>query len=171
VTTDHKRIGILYISTALVFFVLAGLMALVFRLQLAQANADVLGPERYNELITIHGTAMVFIVVVPLLAGFANYLVPLMIGAHDVAFPRQNALPYWPFFLRGPGIPQGEVRDTRIYLQDAMATALDLAGADAQGIDFKSVLPLVKDAGRIQYETLYGAFAAKNQREIGRAHV
>jgi cytochrome c oxidase subunit I len=101
VTTDHKRIGILYISTALVFFVLAGLMALVFRLQLAQANADVLGPERYNELITIHGTAMVFIVVVPLLAGFANYLVPLMIGAHDVAFPRLNALSYWLFFLGG----------------------------------------------------------------------
>jgi cytochrome c oxidase subunit 1 len=101
VTTDHKRIGILYISTALVFFVLAGLMALVFRLQLAQANADVLGPERYNELITIHGTAMVFIVVVPLLAGFANYLVPLMIGAHDVAFPRLNALSYWLFVLGG----------------------------------------------------------------------
>jgi cytochrome c oxidase subunit I len=101
VTTDHKRIGILYISTALVFFVLAGLMALVFRLQLAQANADVLGPDRYNELITIHGTAMVFLVVVPLLAGFANYVVPLMIGARDVAFPRLNALSYWLFFLGG----------------------------------------------------------------------
>jgi cytochrome c oxidase subunit I len=101
VTTDHKRIGILYISTALVFFVLAGLMALVFRLQLAQANADVLSPERYNELITIHGTAMVFLVVVPLLAGFANYLVPLMIGARDVAFPRLNALSYWLFLLGG----------------------------------------------------------------------
>jgi cytochrome c oxidase subunit 1 len=101
VTTDHKRIGILYISTALVFFVLAGLMALVFRLQLSQANADVLSADRYNELITIHGTAMVFLVVVPLLAGFANYLVPLMIGAHDVAFPRLNALSYWLFFLGG----------------------------------------------------------------------
>ena len=101
VTTDHKRIGILYISTALVFFVLAGLMALVFRLQLSQANADVLSPEHYNELITIHGTAMVFLVVVPLLAGFANYLVPLMIGARDVAFPRLNALSYWLFLLGG----------------------------------------------------------------------
>jgi cytochrome c oxidase subunit 1 len=101
VTTDHKRIGILYISTALVFFLLAGLMALVFRLQLAQANANVLGPERYNELITIHGTAMIFLFVVPLLAGFANYLVPLMIGARDVAFPRLNALSYWLFFLGG----------------------------------------------------------------------
>jgi cytochrome c oxidase subunit I len=101
VTTDHKRIGILYVSTALVFFVLAGLMALVFRLQLAQANAGVLSPERYNELITIHGTAMVFLVVVPLLAGLANYLVPLMIGARDVAFPRLNALSYWLFLLGG----------------------------------------------------------------------
>ena len=101
VTTDHKRIGILYVGTSLVFFCLAGIMALVFRLQLAQANADVLSPDRYNELITIHGTAMVFIVVVPLLAGFANYLVPLMIGGHDVAFPRLNALSYWLFLLGG----------------------------------------------------------------------
>jgi len=101
VTTDHKRIGILYIWTALVFFVLAGLMALLLRLQLSQANADVLSADRYNELITIHGTAMVFLVVVPLIAGFANYLVPLMIGARDVAFPRLNALSYWLFFLGG----------------------------------------------------------------------
>jgi cytochrome c oxidase subunit 1 len=101
VTTDHKRIGILYISTALVFFVLAGLMALIFRLQLSQANAGVLSAEHYNELITIHGTAMVFLVVVPLLAGFGNYLVPLMIGARDVAFPRLNALSYWLFVLGG----------------------------------------------------------------------
>jgi cytochrome c oxidase subunit I len=101
VTTDHKRIGILYISTALVFFVLAGLMALVFRLQLSQANANVLSAEHYNELITIHGTAMIFLVVVPLLAGFGNYLVPLMIGARDVAFPRLNALSYWLFVLGG----------------------------------------------------------------------
>jgi cytochrome c oxidase subunit 1 len=101
VTTDHKRIGILYISTSLVFFVLAGLMALVMRTQLAQANADVVSAETYNELMTIHGTAMVFLVLVPLLAGFANYLVPLMIGASDVAFPRLNALSYWLFVLGG----------------------------------------------------------------------
>jgi len=101
VTTDHKRIGILYIGTALVFFVLAGLMALAMRLQLAQANADVLSADRYNELTTIHGTAMVFLVVVPLLAGFGNFLVPLMIGARDVAFPRLNALSYWLFAFGG----------------------------------------------------------------------
>jgi cytochrome c oxidase subunit 1 len=101
VTTDHKRIGILYIGTSLFFFVLAGLMAMLMRLQLAQANADILGPERYNELLTIHGTAMVFLVVIPILAGLGNYMVPLMIGARDVAFPRLNALSYWLFLLGG----------------------------------------------------------------------
>ena len=80
VTTDHKRIGILYISTSIVFLILAGLMALGMRTQLAQANEGLIGPERYNELVTIHGTTMVFLVGVPILAGFANYLVPLMIG-------------------------------------------------------------------------------------------
>jgi cytochrome c oxidase subunit 1 len=101
VTTDHKRIGILYIVTSLVFFVLAGLMAMLIRLQLSQANADVLDPDRYNELVTIHGTSMVFLVVVPILAGLGNYLLPLMIGARDVAFPRLNALSYWLFALGG----------------------------------------------------------------------
>jgi cytochrome c oxidase subunit I len=101
VTTDHKRIGILYISTSLVFFVLGGLMALALRTQLAQANAGVLSPQHYNELMTIHGTTMIFLVLVPILAGFANFLVPLMIGARDVAFPRLNALSYWLFLLGG----------------------------------------------------------------------
>ena len=77
VTTDHKRIGILYIGTALAFFVLAGIMAMLMRLQLAQAEADLIGPDRYNELLTIHGTSMIFLVVVPLLTGFANFLLPL----------------------------------------------------------------------------------------------
>jgi heme/copper-type cytochrome/quinol oxidase subunit 1 len=101
VTTDHKRIGILYILTSVVFLVLAGAMALVMRLQLAQANADVISADRYNELVTIHGTSMVFLVGVPILAGFGNYLVPLMIGARDVAFPRLNALSYWLFLFGG----------------------------------------------------------------------
>ena len=101
VTTDHKRIGILYIGTSLVFFCLAGLMALLMRTQLMQPNSSVLTPQQYNELLTIHGTAMVFLVLVPILAGFANFLVPLMIGARDVAFPRLNALSYWLFVLGG----------------------------------------------------------------------
>jgi cytochrome c oxidase subunit I len=101
VTTDHKRIGILYIGTSLLFFVLAGLMAMVIRLQLIQEDGGLVGADRYNELVTIHGTSMVFLVVVPLLAGFANFLLPLMIGARDVAFPRLNALSYWLFAFGG----------------------------------------------------------------------
>ncbi len=99
VTTDHKRIGILYLSTALVFFCLAGLVALVFRLQLSQANGGVLGDDRFHELVTLYDTSIVFLVVVPLFAGFANHLVPLMIGTTNVAFPRLNALSYWLFLL------------------------------------------------------------------------
>jgi cytochrome c oxidase subunit 1 len=101
VTTDHKRIGILYIWTALAFFLVGGLMALLMRIQLMQEDVDFLGADRYNELLTMHGTTMIFLVVVPIFAGFANYLVPLQIGARDVAFPRLNALSYWLFLFGG----------------------------------------------------------------------
>ena len=101
VTVDHKRIGILYVATCGVFFLLAGVLALLIRTQLAQANADVLTRDAYNEVVTIHGTAMVFLVVVPVLAGLGNFLVPLMIGAPDMAFPRLNALSYWLFLFGG----------------------------------------------------------------------
>lgn len=100
-TVDHKRIGILYIVTAFFFFFAAGVMALLMRAQLAQANNDLITQDNYNQLFTIHGTAMVFLFVVPILAGFGNYLVPLMIGARDMAFPRLNALSYWLFLLGG----------------------------------------------------------------------
>jgi cytochrome c oxidase subunit 1 len=101
VTVDHKRIGILYIATSAVFFVAGGIMALLIRTQLAQANADFITRESYNELFTMHGTTMVFLVVVPILAGFGNFLAPLMIGAADMAFPRLNALSYWLFLFGG----------------------------------------------------------------------
>jgi cytochrome c oxidase subunit I len=100
-TTDHKRIGILYISTSLFFFVAGGILALLMRAQLATPNESFITKDSYNELFTMHGTTMVFLVVVPILAGFGNYLVPLMIGAKDVAFPRLNALSYWLFVLGG----------------------------------------------------------------------
>ena len=100
-TLDHKRIGILYIVTSFFFFFAAGLMALLMRTQLAQANNDVITENSYNQLFTIHGTMMIFLFVVPILAGFGNYLVPLMIGAKDMAFPRLNALSYWLFLLGG----------------------------------------------------------------------
>ena len=100
-TVDHKKIGILYGVTAMVFFALGGLEALLIRAQLAQPNGQVLTPDQYNAAFTMHGTTMVFLVIMPMLAAFANYLMPLMIGARDVAFPRLNALSYWIFLGAG----------------------------------------------------------------------
>ena len=101
VTLDHKRIGILYILTSLGFFVLGGLLAVFMRAQLAAPNETFLTKNSYNEALTMHGTTMIFLVVVPIMAGFGNYLVPLMIGARDMAFPRLNALSYWLYLLGG----------------------------------------------------------------------
>src|SRR5258706_3260837 len=94
-SVDHKQIGILYICTALVFLVIGGLEAIVIRLQLAIPNNTLVGPNFFSQLFTMHGTTMVFLVGMPILTGFANYLVPLMIGASDVAFPRLNAFGFW----------------------------------------------------------------------------
>jgi cytochrome c oxidase subunit 1 len=101
-TTDHKRIGILYVVTSLVFFAAGGLMALLMRAQLATPDESFITKNSYNELFTIHGTTMIFLFIVPLWAGLANFLIPLMIGARDMAFPRLNAASYW-FFLFGGG--------------------------------------------------------------------
>ncbi len=100
-TVDHKRIGILYIVTAYFFFFAGGVMALLMRAQLARADQTLIEKDGYNQLFTIHGTTMIFLFVVPLLAGFGNYVVPLMLGARDMAFPRLNALSYWLFLLGG----------------------------------------------------------------------
>jgi cytochrome c oxidase subunit I len=94
-TTDHKRIGIMYMVTTFVFFILGGIEALMIRLQLGVPNNTLVSPQIYNQLFTMHGTTMVFLFVVPMMAGLANYFVPLMIGARDMAFPRLNALSYW----------------------------------------------------------------------------
>jgi cytochrome c oxidase subunit I len=100
-TTDHKRIGILYIATSLVFFLSGGVLAMLIRTQLIQANTDFIVRDDYNKVITMHGTTMIFLAIVPVWAGFANFLIPLMIGARDMAFPRLNALSYWLFLLGG----------------------------------------------------------------------
>jgi cytochrome c oxidase subunit I len=100
-TVDHKRIGILYIMTGFIYFIVAGIFALLMRLQLAQPNNTVLSNSTYNEIFTMHGTTMIFLVVMPIWAGFGNYLVPLMIGARDMAFPKLNALSYWMFLSGG----------------------------------------------------------------------
>jgi len=95
ITVDHKRLGLMYIATGLVFFAVAGLEASIIRLQLAVPNNDLVPPQVFNRLFTMHGTTMVFLVGMPIILGLANYLVPLMIGARDLAFPRLNAMGFW----------------------------------------------------------------------------
>ncbi len=100
-TTDHKKIGIMYLILTFVFFCLGGVEALMMRLQLGVPGNTLLTGERYNELLTMHGTTMVFLFVVPIMAGFGNYFLPLMIGARDMAFPRLNALSFWLLLFGG----------------------------------------------------------------------
>ena len=94
-TVDHKRIAVLYLLTALFFFVVAGVEALFIRLQLALPNNHFLNPDTFNQLFTMHGTTMIFLVVMPVVFGFVNYVLPLQIGARDMAFPRLNAFGFW----------------------------------------------------------------------------
>src|SRR5271156_6116211 len=100
-TVDHKKLGLMYVISALLFLVVAGLKATVMRLQLAIPNNHFVEPSTFNRLFTMHGTTMVFLVGMPFMAGFANYLVPLMIGARDMAFPRLNAFGFWIFLFGG----------------------------------------------------------------------
>ncbi|MFN2467152.1 MAG: cytochrome c oxidase subunit I [Gaiellaceae bacterium] len=100
-TADHKRIGLLYIGTSLAFLLAGGILALLMRAQLATPNQSFITKDSYNQLFTMHGITMIFLVVVPIFAGFANFLVPLMIGARDMAFPRLNAVSYWLFLFGG----------------------------------------------------------------------
>ncbi|GAX88481.1 cytochrome c oxidase subunit I [Effusibacillus lacus] len=104
-TVDHKKIGIMYAVTGLFFLIFGGLAALAIRTQLAMPGAEVLKPDSFNQFFTMHGTIMIFLFVIPMLAGaFANYLVPIMVGAQDMAFPRMNALSYWLYLLGGIGL-------------------------------------------------------------------
>src|SRR3954470_21173368 len=101
-TTDHKKIGILYIVNSFIFFFIGGLLALGVRSELAQPGLQFVKDESvYNQLFTMHGTIMIFLFIIPMLAGFGNYVAPLMIGAPDMAFPRINALSFWMLPLGG----------------------------------------------------------------------
>jgi cytochrome c oxidase subunit 1 len=101
ITVDHKRLGIMYILSGLVFFVVAGLEATAMRMQLIRPLNDFLTPQGFNQMFTMHGTTMVFLVGMPVLLGFGNFLIPLMIGARDMAFPRLNAFGFWLFLFGG----------------------------------------------------------------------
>src|SRR6266852_1426336 len=94
-TVDHKRLGILYILYSLVFLIVGGVEAAIMRWQLIKPHNNFVSPEVFNRMFTMHGTTMIFFVVMPVLFGFANYLIPLMIGARDMAFPRLNAFSFW----------------------------------------------------------------------------
>jgi cytochrome c oxidase subunit I len=100
-TVDHKQIGLRYIVTAIVFLILGGLEALAMRLQLSHPSASWLTPEAYDQVFTMHGITMILWYASPILSGFGNYLIPLMLGARDMAFPRLNAFSYWAFLLSG----------------------------------------------------------------------
>src|SRR5262249_11774595 len=98
---DHKKIGIMYILMAVVFLVIGGVEALLMRWQLWRPRNDLIGPDFFNQMFTMHGTTMVFFMGIPILVGFGNFLVPLQIGARDMAFPRLNALGFWVTLLGG----------------------------------------------------------------------
>ena len=100
-TTDHKMIGHLYLITSFVFFLVGGLMALLMRAELARPGMQIMSNEQYNQLFTMHGTIMLLLFATPLFAGFANGIMPLQIGAPDVAFPRLNMFGYWLYLFGG----------------------------------------------------------------------
>lgn len=136
-TVDAKRIGILYGVTAFIFFLIGGVEALLMRAQLAVPNNTVVGPGAFNALFTMHGTTMIFMVIMPLSAAFFNYIVPLQIGARDVAFPRLNAFSYWVFLagslLMHIGFLAGQVPDMGWF---AYANLTERAFSSSMGVDF-----------------------------------
>src|SRR5437588_13131827 len=100
-TTDPKQIGILYLVTSFVLFMIGGAMAMLMRAELARPGLQFLSQEQYNQLFTMHGTIMLLLYATPILFGFANYILPLQIGSPDVAFPRLNAFSYWAYLFGG----------------------------------------------------------------------
>src|ERR1700680_3665221 len=94
-SVDHKQIGILYFISSMLFFLIGGIEALVIRVQLLAPRLHIISPETFDQMFTMHGTTMIFLFVMPMLTGFSTYVVPLMIGARDMAFPRLNAMSFW----------------------------------------------------------------------------
>lgn len=149
-TVDHKRIGILYLITSLGFFAAGGLEALLIRIQLAVPENTFLEPDAYNQLMTVHGTTMIFLAFTPVGIGFANYFLPLMIGARDMAFPRLNALSYWLFLFGGLSLyytfVSGAIPDGGWY---AYPPLTEYRFSRSEGIDWFIVALLVSGTGSI----------------------
>ena len=134
-TVDHKRIGIMYGYAAFFFFIIGGVEALLLRIHLAQANSEFLTAGAYNALFTMHGTTMIFLFVMPVSSAFINYLLPLLLGARDVAFPRLNALSWWLFFFGG----------IFLYSTFIFGTSLAPVGVDGVGGNLAGTLLLPAD--------------------------
>ena len=143
-TTDHKKIGILYLISSFSFFAVGGVFALLMRTELARPGTQIFQPHAYNQLFTMHGTLMIFLVIFPLLAGFGNYFVPLQIGALDMAFPRINALSFWllpvggltilsGFFAKGGAAAAGWTGYPPLSEQLGTGQDLWIAGPDHRG--------------------------------------
>ena len=149
-TVDHKDIGILYLLTSLAFGLIGGLEALLIRVQLAVPRNTFLDPGAYNAVFTLHGTTMIFLVVMPVLLGFSNYVVPLQIGARDMAFPRLNALSYWLFLFGGLllyfGLLNGTPPDTGWF---SYAPLSEKPFSLESGVDYWALGLLVTSAGTI----------------------
>ncbi|MGB3327917.1 MAG: cytochrome c oxidase subunit I [Thermomicrobiales bacterium] len=149
-TVDHKKIAIMYILASTIFFVLGGLEAVVMRIQLAKPENNLVSSQAYNELFTMHGTTMIFLVVMPMLLGFANYIVPLQIGARDMAFPKLNALSLWLFIFGGLllyySFFAGAVPDTGWF---SYAPLTERPFSMGQGVDYWILALLVTGIGSI----------------------
>ncbi len=141
-TVDHKRIGIMYGYTAFIFFIVGGVEALLLRVQLSSADATFLTADQYNAMFTMHGTTMIFLFVMPVGAAFFNYLLPLMIGARDVAFPRLNALSYWIFLFGG----------IFLYSSFIFGTSLAPTGGNLDPIDAGALLNGSPNGGWFGYQ-------------------
>ena len=153
-TVDHKRIGIRYLVTASIFFALGGVEALVMRVQLAGPNQSLLSPEQYDQLFSMHGITMIFLFVTPMLSGFGNYLVPLQIGARDMAFPRLNALSYWVFLAAGlfiySSLPLGIAPDDGWFSYAPLSTLSPGSNLDFYGLGL-IMLAISTTAGAINF--------------------
>ena len=153
VTVDHKKIGLMYIGYALVFLLVGGFEAMLLRIQLAVPHNNFLSPEVFNRIFTMHGTTMVFLMGMPLIIGFANYLVPLMIGARDMAFPRMNAFSFWMTALGG----------LMLYYSFIGGVGLQGAGS-APDVTWWAYAPLTERAFSRGHSTDYWALVADRLR-------